>query len=259
MSFNPGLAIRVLADPLGFEYAAGVFGPQPELRTLDAIRPSLRDPRCGGPDPVYAIAMDVGKRADRAALEERKLLVGVVTCAAGRLGDEPVRTQGHVHVVSSHSGWSPPELYEIWSGTAFIYMQEFVAEDPGRCFAICASPGERVIVPPGWAHATVSADARKAVTFGALCDREYGFLYDEVRLRNGLAWYATLETDNQVKWRPNPHYREKPLEVRGPSDYSRFGLRRGVPLYSQVEQGFDRFQWVSKPGLIAALWKNFAP
>ena len=145
---------------MGFAYGAGVFGPAPERRSLDAIRRSLRDPDCAGPDPVYAIAMDVGREEHRPELRDRHLLFGVVTYAAGRLGEEPVRSQGHVHKVATRSGWSPPELYEIWAGRAVVYMQERAADDPGRCFAIEAGPGEVVVVPPGWAHATVSADMR---------------------------------------------------------------------------------------------------
>jgi glucose-6-phosphate isomerase len=116
MQFDPGLEIEACEDPLGFTYGVDVVGPEPELRRLDTIRASLRDPDCKGPDPVYAIAMDVARRADRQALERRMLLFGVVTYAAGRLGREPVRSQGHVHRASLHSGWSPPELYEIWDG-----------------------------------------------------------------------------------------------------------------------------------------------
>jgi glucose-6-phosphate isomerase len=68
--------------------------------------------------------MDVGKDEHREQLKARMLLFGLVTFAAGRLGNEPVRSQGHVHRVSIHSGWSPPEVYEIWSGRAIILMQE---------------------------------------------------------------------------------------------------------------------------------------
>jgi glucose-6-phosphate isomerase len=80
------------------------------------------------------------------------LLFGAVTYAAGRLGDEVVRSQGHVHKISSHGGWMAPEIYEIWNGRAFIYMQEFAADHPGRCFAAKAGAGDIVIVPPAWAH-----------------------------------------------------------------------------------------------------------
>ncbi len=259
MNFDPGFCIDTTADHLGFVYGPDTFGPEPEIRSLDAIRPSLRNPECSGPDPVYAIAMDVGKARDQSELDGRMLLVGAVTYAAGLLGDEPVRSQGHVHAKSSHSGWSPPELYEIWSGEAFVFMQEFAGDDPGRCFAIRANQGDRVIVPPGWAHAAISANTRQQVTFGAVCDREYAFLYDLVRRRRGLAWYAVIGTDGQLGWQPNPNYLYRPLEIRGPRDYSEFGLAPGAPIYSQMEKDFDRFQWVSKPGLVRDLWKTFAP
>jgi glucose-6-phosphate isomerase len=203
--------------------------------------------------------MDVGRLPDQPEWRRRNMLYGAVSYAAGRLGDEPVRSQGHVHRVSSHSGWSPPEVYEIWAGQAWIYMQEYAADDPGRCFAIHAGPGDIVIVPPGWAHAAISAHIHHPVSFGALCDREYGFHYDEVRKRKGLAWYACVDAGQQIRWERNPNYDSPELEIRPPSDYSEFGFSGKQPLYSQVARDFDRFQWISKPGLVASLWQDFRP
>jgi len=258
-NFHPGFAISPTSDPLGFLYGADTFGPVPEMRSLAAIRGSLREPNCDGPDPVYAIAMDVGRRADETELRQRMMLFGAVSYAAGRLGSEPVRSQGHVHKISSHSGWSPPEVYEVWAGHAFIYMQERVADDPGRCFAIHAGPGDIVIVPPGWAHGTISADVDHPVAFGALCDREYRFLYDEVRKRQGLAWYARIETDGTIRWERNPKYQAPEIEIHEPGNYSGFGFDDEQPLYSQVVSNLDRFQWISNPGLAAHLWRQFQP
>ena len=62
--FDPGLDLRIVPESLRFEYGVAVFGPTPEMRRLDAIRPSLLDPNCAGPDPVYGIAMDVGREQD---------------------------------------------------------------------------------------------------------------------------------------------------------------------------------------------------
>ena len=257
--FDPGLDVRARREPMGFDYGPGVFGPSPELRSLDAIRRSLRDPGCSGPDPVYAIAMDVGRDAHRPELVRRQLLFGVVTYAAGRLGEEPVRSQGHVHRVAPHSGWSPPELYEIWAGRAIVYMQERAAEDPGRCFAIAAGAGEVVVVPPGWAHATVSADARAPMTFGAWCDREYGFEYAEVRARGGLAWFPLLTAGGLIEWRRNPRYAERPLAARPARAYPELGLLAGEPVYRTFERDPDAVQWVSDPARCVGLWPGFEP
>ena len=61
MEFNPGFDIQPTTNPMGFRYGKTTFGPEVENRSLDSIRKSLLDPDCEGPDPVYSIAMDVGK------------------------------------------------------------------------------------------------------------------------------------------------------------------------------------------------------
>jgi glucose-6-phosphate isomerase len=259
LKFDPGIGVIPVHKPLGFRYEPGVFGPQPELRSLDAIRPSLRNPACEGPDPVYAIVMDVGCEEIRTELERRMLLFGVVAYASGRLGEEPVRSQGHVHRVAQHSGWSPPEVYEIWEGAAFVYMQEHAADDPGRCYAILAHPGDLVVVPPGWAHAAINADPSDFMTFGALCDREYSFEYEEIRKRKGLAWYPIVTSNRGIEWLPNSCYKTTKLDVRQPSDYSRLGIIRGRSLYEQTVRDFDRLAWVSNPALAQEVWKQFEP
>jgi glucose-6-phosphate isomerase, archaeal len=259
--FHPGLELRTTREPMGFVYGEAVFGPEPERRSLDAIRRSLRDPQCSGPDPVYAIAMDVGRREHRDDLLRRQLLFGVVTYAAGCLGDEPVRSQGHVHRVAGHSGWSPPELYQIWSGRAVVYMQERAQHDPGRCFAVEAGPGEVVVVPPGWAHATVSADPDEPMTFGAWCDREYGFEYDAVRERGGLAFFPLLSaaTSPAIAWQRNPRYLERPLTLRRARAYPELNLRAGEPVYETFARDPESVQWVSDPARVAHLWPAFEP
>ncbi len=259
MTFDPGIGVIPTREPLGFRYEPDVFGPQPELRPLDAIRRSLRNPECAGPDPVYAIVMDIGRKEIRSQLEEKMLLFGAVTYSAGRLGDEPVRSQGHVHKISKHSGWSPPEVYEIWEGSAYVYMQEHAAEDPGRCYAILAEPGDKVVVPPGWAHGAGSAQPSEFMSLGALCDREYGFDYEEIRKRKGMAWYPVVSSANSIEWIPNPAYKTRGIVVRRPGDYSRLGIVRDTPLYRQAAQNLDRFAWVSKPALAQDVWEDFEP
>ncbi len=260
MIFDPGISIQPITDPLGFVYGEGCFGPLVENRKLDDIRESLHDPVCDGPEVVYAIAMDVGKIQHRPLLQQMMLLYGVVTYAKGKLGKEPVRSQGHIHKISSHSGWSPPEVYEVWSGKAIIYMQEYVLDDPGRCFAVYAGAGDIVVVPPEWAHATISADPNLTLTFGAWCDREYGFLYDDVRARNGLAWYPVLDDKNEISWNANPNYDQSELVIKRPEKYKEaLGIDKAMPVYKQFEYEPARFQFVSKPGLKKEVWKNFTP
>lgn len=259
MKFYPGFDIQPTFNPLGFTYGNGVFGPQTELRTLDSIRKSLLNPDCSGPEIVYSIAMDVGKLEHKPYLIERNLLFGVVTYAPGRLGNEPVRSQGHIHKKARGNKMSPPEIYEIWTGKAIIYMQEFADDNPGRCFAVEALPGDVVIVPPDWAHATISADPLEPLTFGAWCDRNYGFEYDGVRAHKGLAWFPVLDKENQINWISNKNYHFSELSIKKPSDYSNLGIKTGEPIYTSFERNRDTFLYVAEPELKKKYWDNFIP
>jgi glucose-6-phosphate isomerase, archaeal len=255
--FDPKLGVRSPAGTLEFAYDDGVFGPQPEFRRLDDIRPSLRDRNSEGPDPVYSIVMDVGRQEHRAELERRMLLFGVVVYAAGQLGAEPVRSQGHIHAVAPHCGWSTPELFEVWEGRAIVYAQETANDNPGRCFAVSANPGDKVVVPPEWAHCVINADPENRMMFGALCERQYGFLYDKIRAHHGLAWFPVLDTRGIITWERNPTYQPSDLSIRTPRNYPELDLEPKMPIYEQFATNPESVQWVSEPLRAESLWRAF--
>jgi glucose-6-phosphate isomerase len=259
MNFYPGFDIKPTTRPLGFKYGPDVFGPPVENRNLNSIRKSLRDPNCSGPDPVYSIAMDIGKKEHLSLLEKLHLLYGAVTYASGRLGNEPIRSQGHIHKVSALSGWSTPEVYEIWSGKAIIYMQEKAEDQPGRCFAVVAKPGDVVIVPPYWAHATISVDQHQPLTFGAWCDRKYGFEYDAIRSHKGLAWFPVISENGEIEWQKNPNYLDPELAIKNPEIYIQLGIKSGKSIYTQFEENTEKFMFVPQPQLVKEVWKKFVP
>jgi glucose-6-phosphate isomerase len=248
-----GLDLEIDTTGMTIAYGPEVYGPKMTHRRLDEIRPALLDPDCAGPDPVYAIAMDVGKRPHREELARRNLLFGVMVFAAGRLGTEPVRSQGHVHRPPARHAWSTPELYEVWRGRAIVLMQEHAGDDPGRCFAAEAGPGGHIVVPPGWAHATLSVDPVDPLVFGAWCDRDYGFVYDGVHRHRGMAWFASWN-GNALQWNPNHRYHPSELVFEHAVDCSRLGIGAGIPIYRQFERVPDLFQWIPEPATIESFW-----
>lgn len=216
------------------------------------------DPDCNGPEVVYSIAMDVGRNQDKDEMLKRDLLYGAVTYAKGTLGEEPVRSQGHIHAVSSSCGMSTCEVYEIWSGAAYIYMQETAQDNPGRCYAVYAEVGDVVIVPPGWVHATIVANTKENLTFGAWCVRDYGFDYDDVREHYGVAWFPIVKED-KIEFIANNHYEKSDLVIKQPRQYDEFDIQKGISIYQQFVENPDKFLFVSRPQLAKDLWENFIP
>jgi glucose-6-phosphate isomerase len=259
MTFDPMIDVRLAPASLGFDFGSGVFGPQCEFRRMNDIRSSLFEPNCSGPDPVYAIAMDVGKVSHRDELSSRKLLFGVVAYASGKLGREFVRSQGHVHAISRYCQCSTPELLEIWQGRAVVYMQESAADDPGRCFAVEAKPGDKVVVPPGWAHCVINVDPSEVMVFGAWCVRDYGFDYRAVRAHGGLAWFPLSDESRNVKWERNPTYKVDCIVKTRPREYPKLNVMREIPIYEQFSRNPESLQWISDPAKVANAWQTFEP
>lgn len=258
MKFYPGFDIKVDAKTLSFIYGEDTFGPPVERRRLDDIRKSLRNPAAGGPEIPYVIAMDVGKKIHREDLKRRQLLYGAMIYSRGRFGEEPIRSQGHIHAISPSCSASTPEVYEIWDGKAIIYMQETALDDPGRCIAVYANAGEVVIVPPGWAHYTVNADPDRNMSFGAWCVRDYGFDYDDVRAHGGLAYFPILK-EKGIIWEANERYQAGNIIKKNAREYPEFGLKKGVPIYQQYEEKPDCFTFVTRPETAAAIWECYQP
>ncbi|MBL1229728.1 glucose-6-phosphate isomerase [Enterococcus sp. BWB1-3] len=256
MSFNSGLNIWLNEAELKLEFGEGLFYPErAEKRHLNDIRSSLLNKHAEGPEVLYTIAMDVGKEGHYKDLKKRNLLYGIVAYNDGLIGNELVRSQGHIHAVSPSCQSSTPEVYEILQGQAYIYMQEFVGEVPGHCIAIAAKQGDIVIVPPNWAHYTVNASIDEKMLFGAWCIRDYAFEYKEIREKQGLAFYPVME-NNQVKWLKNNHYREAKLIEKTTRLYPEFGLSK-ENIYVQYEKQPSLFEFVTKPLNYRHLWENF--
>lgn len=255
---NTGFSIEANLDTLDFTYGEDVYGPITEKRKLDDIRKSLSDPSVSGPEYVYAVAMDVAKKEHRDDLIKRNLLYGAMIFGKGIVGEEPVRSQGHIHALSPSCQASTCEVYEIWSGEAYIYMQETAKDQPGKCYAIHACAGDVVIVPPSWAHATINAKPEEEMLFGAWCVRDYGFDYEDVRAHHGVAYFPKVVNDTVV-FKKNPAYQQEEIIIKEARTYPEFGIEEGIPIYTQYEKNPDLFEFVTHPELTKVIWECYQP
>ena len=243
-----------------FQFQEGAFGAESEVRRLEDIRESLSVPDAEGPEKLYAISMDVGLEKDRAKIAGSNLMFCVVGYAEGKVGDEPIRSQGHVHSPSPGTKISPPEIFEIWQGTAVIYIQERVEREPGRCFAVTAKPHQIVVCPPGWGHMVVNADTQSYMVFAAMCDRSYsGFEYENVKKYRGLAHYPKINSYNILDWKKNPNYLDSLLIEKAPEKYWFSDIFDNAGLYESMIRNPEDFNWIHDARLVDKQWENFVP
>lgn len=237
-----GMGIELDLDDLSFRFGREMRSVPDERRRLDAVRASLREPECRGPDLLYTIYMDFARQADYPRIIEDGLLYGGVIYAAGAMGREFVRSQGHRHTCNEH-GVSYPEVYEFWHGRGLIYMQKEADPVVTDCRVMEVGPGDVFIVPPGWVHLTVNI-GDEPLAFGAWCARGQGFDYGPVRELQGAAWYFLADGTRER----NPRYREAPEPiVESPRDYNAFGLVQQKPIYQQYLEKPERLRFMSHP------------
>lgn len=178
---------------------------------------------------------------------------------AGKIGKEPVRSQGHVHSVSASCNFSTPEVYEVWQGECTVLLQETTKNNPGRVFAVTAQEGEVIVVPPGWAHCTVNSNPNEPMTFGAWCIRDYGFDYVGVRKHHGLAFYPIVNSDGHLFWQHNDHYDNTKIIVKRPSNYNDLGINLKEAIYKQYQNNHETFDFVTNPQAYQNVWHHFVP
>lgn len=250
-----GIDIKIKTNPLGFIYGKGVSGPIPEIRCLDDIRSSLSDPDATGPNELYCIAMDVYRNQDLDILKKLNLLFGVVTYTKGTIGEEPIRSQGHKHFISPSCNASTCEVYEIFEGEAYIYMQQYGGNNAGKCFVVHAKAGDVVVVPPRWIHATINANINTNMSFGAWCVRDYGFDYDDVRKHQGIAYFPKVRSQ-KIVWDKNPNYLSSELIIKEARTYPELKIEQGIPIYQQFILDNNKFLFVSNPQLMNLVWED---
>ena len=259
MEYNPGFNIDVDTNNMEFIYGKDVFGPTSEKRKLEDVRQTLKDYNSKGPEILYSIAMDTGKEAHIKDLQKRNLLYGMCIYASGQIGEEPIRSQGHIHAISPSCNYSTPEMYEILQGEAYIFMQKGANSETKEAYAILCKARDKILVPPGYAHYTVNANPHEPMVFGAWCVRDYGFDYRDVRKMGGLSYFPIINEKEEITFEPNETYGKTKLIIKEPREYIEFNVKKDIPIYEQYEIEPARFDFVTEPQRYMELWEEFTP
>jgi len=168
--------------------------------------------------------------------------------------------RGNDGAASNHRPHAGSESCENHHGDVDHYEeQEKSGDDPGRCVAIEAGPGDKVVIPPGWAHYVVNADVNTKLIFGAWCDRLYGFDYTQMRAHRGLAWFPLVDDEGKIKWEHNRRYLPSKLNIREARDYPELDVSATTPIYKCFRRAAESVQWISDPRRFEELWHNFEP
>lgn len=247
-----GFPVRLDPDSGRLRCLPPAQAPAEDPRPLAAMRPVLRDRDAPGPDPLYWMYRGAGVPAEDEAARSLGLRYDLTVLRAGRVGAEAVKTFGHVHPPAP-GGLAYPEVYQVVHGRAWVLLQR-ERRGVAELLAVAAGPGDVVVIPPGYAHATVNAGEGPVVLANWVYE---GFAsdYGPVAARGGLAWFWLADPPG---WERNPSYSGARLRELPPAPPALLGLRPGEPLYALGTRDPERLRFLADPAAHAALWRELA-
>lgn len=238
-------------------WGASVAAPVPEARRARDLAPVLFDAaRAGDPDaPVYVLHRDVATPETRPEIERRGLLFVASVVRAAPLGEEKARTRGHVNSHAARTATVFPEVVEVWHGRALVYFQAKAdAEAGGDVATLELAPGDKAVVPPGWASLVVNV-GDDALVYGSWRARECEPQHAALEALGGMAHFILAAPNNGYGLEPNERYRSAPIPRSLPArDFATLGLLRTEPMFTTFRRNPDVLRFMTRPQDHANVW-----
>lgn len=267
-------------------FGPSVSAPPPAQRTRAEMRPFLREPppaSAAAPespsaaasderDVLYTVYRGVAPAEAQDAIEQRGLLYvalvmrpGTIAAAAGPDGADDgdaewVRTRGHTNSLAAGTPIPFPEVHEVWHGRALAYLQKEAAPDVSDVVTVLLGPGDKIVIPPGWASLMVNVDPDRPLAFGSWRPRDCVPRYTDLEALGGMAHFVIAEparADRPFRFEPNTRYRNAPIPRAAPArDYPEFGLQGGTPMLTTFRRNPDFFRFLARPQDHDAVWSG---
>lgn len=209
-------------------------------KNAEDMRELLYDRTGTGKEPLYEFFVGVAGKNDAAAIDATGLRYDVIVVFPGNVSGEFKKTSGHEH-------YGPyPEIYEVLHGTALFLVQK---ENAGRIeyfAAVEAGAGEKILVPPGYAHATVNIGSTPLV-FSDLVADHCKNRYEGIQENHGMGYYV-LDDDGTPAFERNANYREAPPVKRvQPQSRPELGLAFGDLVYDVLVKTPSVYAYLKEP------------
>lgn len=126
----------------------------------------------------------------RKSLLKSNLQVDLTLIFPQMLGIEYAKTLGHVH--SIHKSLSYSELYQVIQGQAWFLFQKSQGDQVLDVVLVKASPGDQVIMPPGYAHVTINP-GNTTLKLLNIVSRDCSADYQPILRYGGACYFLTTQ------------------------------------------------------------------
>lgn len=261
-----------LPSPIGVELQSGI---KPHLRFSRDIRTTVEDDRwttdiadvCREPDtvrraraePLYTVYRKVEPATGiTAEMERHGLIYNLLIMRGGTVTGTPeyVRNRGHANSVAPGTSLPYPEIHEILTGEAWLYLQEGTSDTPADTVILPLHAGQKAIIAPGWASLLANV-GEKPLVVGTWRMAECETRYDALETLGGMAHFMLKGDDGKPFCEANEQYRTVPVPRTAKSHiFPDFGLSESEPLLSAFHRSPESLRCLLRPQDFMNTWKT---
>jgi glucose-6-phosphate isomerase, archaeal len=228
-----GLGLE-LDDQGNLHLEASLAVEERRFRRLDELTAVYLDQEaCRGDRVAYEMINGVVAAEDVDRLAGLPVRYELTFFPALKIGQEYVKTLGHIHLPERVSGIDHPEICEVLAGRAHFFFMRLNPDGKSaeRAFYVELTTGQKIIIPPGYEHLTINPGPGPML-FSDVVARAVGGNYERMKAARG-AVYLEVERDQKSAFIPNPHYHSHPtLTQVYPKEFPQIGLVSAEPLYT---------------------------
>jgi len=253
-----GIEIFLSRDTNEILFGDGLKVVKPDIRKVSDANEYYIDTSSSNSDnPLYYMYRGVSLTEDITKLTKANLRYDITLLQPGTIGNEYIKTIGHVHPISNLSIQKNTftEVYSVLYGNAVYVLQKFSKEtlnDPGApliqeiedLILIEAKAGDTIYIPSHYGHVTVNIGPEPLVMANALYSH-FQSIYEPYKVLKGAAAYVLKDDEKPYKIIKNENYHYSfDYKQKDAKNLDNFSLNYDKPLYLKLIEDIDSFDFL---------------
>lgn len=230
-------------------YGEGLNSQPILIRTPNEARAYFMDPKAKVSENLYYNYRDTALKKDQGKIKDSGFRYDVTVILPGRIGEEYIKSLGHIHPLKSGTKVRFPEIYEIVYGEALFILQKMSNdfEKVEEVYLVHAKQGEKAVMLPEFGHVTVNL-GKKPLVMTNWVAASFKSEYEPYEKHHGAAYYL-LDKAGQMEIVKNSNYQKVAFyrEVK-PKSLSEMAAKFGKPMYQQgLANNFANLDYLENP------------
>jgi glucose-6-phosphate isomerase len=229
-------------SPSGISFGKNVCIPEYEVKRYKKFS-TFFNSKFDSNKILYYIYRNCCLEKDVSVFKKHGVRYDLTLLAPGKIGNEPVRTIGHLHNALRKIG-RPAEIYQVIFGSAIFLFHDINTD---HIYTVSRRKGEKIIIPPQCAHITINASLSKPLVVSNIFINNGGHNYDFFKKTHGPAWYPAIKEGDEIYFKKNPRIKRNVALSRKTARPLPFGLNSKTSLYKEFILHTNRFSFLSNP------------